>query len=138
MAEEKTPQVQLAVSNASNGSAGRKSQANRPAVVSLNYPDKKSLQKAYMPFLKMGGLFLPTTTQRDMNEEIFLLVSLPETDKPVPVPGTVVWKTPAGAVDSKSQGIGIEFKGREGNAMRSRIEGLLGNRINSTNPTHTM
>ena len=134
---EKAPQVQLAVSNSpARGKA--KAASGRPSVVSLSYPDKKSLQKAYMPFLKGGGLFLPTSTQRDMNEEIFLLVTLPESAKPIPVPGIVVWKTPAGAVDSKQQGVGIEFKGREGNSLRTRIEGLLGARINSATATHTM
>lgn len=140
MADEK-PQVQLAVSN-TEGTTGSKSKAkqaaSRPSVVSLSYPDKRSLQKAYMPFLKNGGLFLPTSTQRDMNEEIFLLVTLPEADKPIPVPGTVVWKTPAGAADGKPQGVGIEFKGREGNSLRVRIEGLLGPDLTSSKPTNTM
>ncbi len=137
-AEENKPKVQLAVSNADEAASGKKSAASRPSVVSLNYPDRKSLQKAYMPFLKMGGLFLPTNSNREISEEIFLLVTLPESAKPIPVPGTVVWKTPAGAVDSKPQGVGIEFKGREGNALRSRIEGLLGAKLTSTTPTHTM
>ncbi len=140
MAEEK-PQVQLAVSNTGGGGGSKskgKQAAGRPSVVSLSYPDKKSLQKAYMPFLKNGGLFLPTSTQRDMNEEIFLLVTLPEADKPIPVPGTVVWKTPSGAADGKPQGVGIEFKGREGNSLRIRIEGLLGADLTSSKPTHTM
>lgn len=135
MAEDKTPQVQLAVSNTD---AKEKVTPGRPSVISLSYPDKKSLQKAYMPFLKGGGLFLPTSTLRDMNEEIFLLVTLPESDKPIPVPGVVVWKSPAKAVDGKQPGVGIEFKGREGNSLRSRIEGLLGARITSATPTHTM
>lgn len=151
MAEEKKPQVQLAVSNntaepanpASSGPASvkpasAKSGGSRPSVVSLNYPDKKSLQKAYMSFLKGGGLFLPTSSAHDMSDEIFLLVTLPESPKPIPVPGTVVWKTPAGATDSKQQGVGIEFKGREGNSLRNRIEGLIGAKITSSTPTHTM
>jgi len=54
MAEDKSPQVQLAVSNTG---AKEKATAGRPSVVSLNYPDKKSLQKAYMPFLSGGGLW---------------------------------------------------------------------------------
>lgn len=153
MADEKKPQVQLATSKKDSKSAdeasrqssvaGRKSAngkagGSRPSVVSLNYPDKKSLLKAYMPFLKGGGLFLPTSSDHDMNDEIFLLVTLPENNKPIPVPGTVVWKTPAGAVDSKQQGVGIEFKGREGNSLRNLIEGLVGAKVNSATPTHTM
>jgi len=133
--KEKKPQVQLAVSNEDSKT---KANAGRPSVVSLNYPDKKSLIKAYMPFLKGGGLFLPTSTTRDMNEEIFLLVTLPESSKPIPVPGIVVWKTPKGALDSKQQGVGIEFKGREGNSLRSRIEGLLGAKMATASSTHTM
>ena len=132
-ADKNAPKVELAVSNVSPKPA-----ANRPSVVSLNYPDKKALQKAYMPFLKGGGLFLPTSSPRDMNEEMFLLVTLPEAAKPIPVPGAVVWKTPVGSVDGKQQGVGIEFKGREGNSLRSRIEGLLGARTHSNTPTQTM
>lgn len=128
-----SPKVELAVSNATPKPA-----AKRPSVVSLNYPDKKALQKAYMPFLKGGGLFLPTLTPRKMNEEIFLLVTLPEATKPVPVSGAVVWKTPSGAVDSKRQGVGIEFKGREGNSLRARIESLLGAKLHSSTQTQTM
>ena len=125
--------------NEGKGKPDSKAGMGRPSVVSLNYSDKKSLQKAYMPFLKGGGLFLPTSSERQINEEMFLLVTLPESAKPIPVPGTVVWKSPAGAADSsKPQGIGIEFKGREGNSLRSRIEGLLGPRINAPEPTYTM
>ena len=125
--------VELAASN-----VAVKEPHNRPSVVSLNYPDKKALQRAYMSFLKGGGLFLPTLSQRDMNEEIFLLVTLPNARKPIPVPGTVVWKTPSGADDGKQQGVGIEFKGREGNSLRSSIEGLLGARVGSNAVTQTM
>ena len=143
------PPVQLAVANGGDGGAngtartnGRsttgKKGASRPSVVSLSYPDKKSLLKAYMPFLKGGGLFLPTTGEHEMSDEIFLLVTLPEVPKPIPVPGTVVWKTPAGALDGKQQGVGIEFKGREGNSLRARIEGLVGAKVRSATSTHTM
>lgn len=153
MAEDKKPQVQLAVSNdetspsastskpkkaTSRKSANGRGGGSRPSVVSLSYPDQKSLLKAYMPFLKNGGLFLPTSSNHDMNDEIFLLVTLPEGKKPIPVPGTVVWKTPAGAVDSKQQGVGIEFKGREGNSLRNTIEGMVGAKVSSSTPTHTM
>ena len=68
---------------------------NRPAVVPLSYPDKKALHKAYMPFMKNGGLFLPTAQHYEMGDEIFLLVSLPDNNKAIPVPGSVVWRTPA-------------------------------------------
>ncbi|MEM7196389.1 MAG: PilZ domain-containing protein [Pseudomonadota bacterium] len=125
--------------NGANGANGAsKRDAARPSVVSLNYPDKKTLARAYMPFLKGGGLFLPTSQGYDMGEEIFLLVTLPDSQKPIPVPGSVVWRTPSGATDGRRQGIGIEFKGREGNSLRSRVEGILGAKLNGSAETYTM
>ena len=125
------PKPKPKTNGAANGTA-------RPSVVSLNYQDKKALLKAYMPFLKGGGLFLPTTQPYDMGEEIFLLVTLPDSSKPIPVPGSVIWRTPPSAIDGSRQGIGIEFKGREGNSLRSRIEGLLGAKLSGPTPTYTM
>ena len=116
----------------------RKNGSNRPSVIPLIYPDKESLQQAYMPFLKGGGLFFPTKDVYPMSEEIFLLVTLPDTKNTLPVPGTVIWQTPGGAMDNRKQGVGIEFKGREGNALRNRIEGMLGAKLSSPNPTYTM
>ncbi len=125
-----------AAAGSSNSKTGNG--AGRPSVVPLTYPDKDSLQKAYMPFVKGGGLFLPTTNQYPMNEEVFLLVTLPDNKSPFPVPGAVVWQSPTGAMDGRRQGVGIEFKGREGNALRNRIEGLLGAKVSSSKATYTM
>ena len=91
-----------------------------------------------MPFAKGGGLFFPTTNSYEMNQEVFLLVTLPNGKDALPVPGMVVWRTPAGAMDSRRQGVGIEFRGKEGNALRNRIEGTLAAKLSSSNPTFTM
>lgn len=46
---------------------------------------------------------------------------------------------PAGAQNSKAQGIGVHFKNDEsGIEARRKIEGLLGGVMQSTRPTHTM
>lgn len=123
--------------NAGLDAPSDRSAHSRPSVVPLEYKDRKSLQKAYMPFVKGGGLFVPTTTTYQMNEEVFLLVTLPDDGKPKPVPGVVVWQSPS-SVDGRKRGVGVEFKGREGNSMRSRIEGLLGAKVSSHDPTYTM
>jgi len=47
--------------------------------------------------------------------------------------------TPAGAQNSKAQGIGVHFKNDEsGIEARRKIEGLLGGVMQSNRPTHTM
>ena len=46
----------------SNGNANTASVA-RPGVLSLNIREKAALYAAYMPFLKGGGIFIPTSRQ---------------------------------------------------------------------------
>ena len=112
--------------------------SSRPSVIPLSYPDKNSLQKAYMPFTKGGGLFFSTSVKYQLKDEIFLIVTLPGADKGLPVAGSVVWITPSGAMDGRKQGVGIEFKGRDGNSLRNRIEGILGVKVTSPTETYTM
>ena len=124
--------------NGKNKNSVQGNGASRPSVVPLNYVDKDSLQRAYMSFVKGGGLFLPTNLEYEMNEELFLLVTLPGSNKALPVPGTVVWQSPSSAADGRKPGVGIEFKGREGFSLRNTIEGILGAQIGDSELTYTM
>ena len=51
-------------------------QNSRPGALSLNIREKSILYAAYMPFLKGGGIFIPTTKQYRLGDEIFLLIGL--------------------------------------------------------------
>lgn len=128
----------MAETKESNGKESGAVPPSRPSVIPLTYPDKTSLYKAYISFTKGGGLFVPTTRGYQMNEEVFLLVTLPDSKKSLPVPGAVIWQTPPSAMDGRKQGVGIEFKGKEGNSLRNRIEGILSTRAGSPEATHTM
>ncbi|HEY3532959.1 MAG TPA: pilus assembly protein PilZ, partial [Casimicrobiaceae bacterium] len=48
----------------------------RPGVLSLNIREKAALYAAYMPFLKGGGIFIPTSRPYVLGEEVFMLLSL--------------------------------------------------------------
>lgn len=114
-------------------------QMARPGVLSLSIKEKPALYAAYMPFLKGGGIFIPTTRQYRLGDEVFMLLSLMDDPNKIPVAGNVVWITPAGAQGTKTQGIGVQFSDNEsGVAARNKIEGLLGGSMKSTRPTHTM
>ena len=113
--------------------------AARPSVLSLNINTKSALYSAYMPFLSRGGLFIPTTRPYALGDEIFMLLTLMDEPARLPIAGTVVWVTPAGAQANKTQGIGIQFSDDEsGQAARTKIEGLLGSHLNSSRQTHTL
>lgn len=110
----------------------------KPGVLSLAIKEKAALYAAYMAFIKGGGLFIPTNKPFKIGEEVFMLLSLIDDPMKMKVVGHVVWVTPT-AQTNKPQGIGVQFSEKDGGMeARNKIEGLLGNALKSTRPTHTM
>ncbi|MBZ0070092.1 MAG: PilZ domain-containing protein [Thiobacillus sp.] len=111
----------------------------RPGVLSLSIKEKSALFAAYMPFVKGGGLFIPTSKSYKMGEDVFMLLTLMEETAKLPVSGKVVWVTPQGAHGGRTQGVGVQFAFNEsGKAAQNKIEVLLGGSLKSVRPTHTM
>jgi type IV pilus assembly protein PilZ len=52
--------------------------------------------------------------------------------------GKVVWITPSGAQHNRRQGLGVEFQGETGQAVREQIETYLGDMLDSPQITHTL
>lgn len=116
-----------------------KTHSARPGILSLNIKEKSALYAAYMPYLKNGGIFIPTTRNYRIGDEVYMLLSLMDDPNKLPVAGKVVWITPAGAQGNKTQGIGVQFSGdQSGVAARTKIENLLGGHLRSSRQTHTM
>ena len=112
---------------------------SRPSVLSLAIKEKAALYSAYMPFLKNGGIFVPTNKSYRLGEEIYLILTLLDDPNKYPIAGKVAWITPAGAGNNKSQGIGVHFPVDEsGVRIKSRVEELLGASAKSTRATHTL
>jgi len=118
--------------------SGEQQQALRPSVLSLTIRDRSALFAAYMPFLKNGGLFIPTNKRYEIGDEVFMLLTLLEERDKLSVAGTVVWITPAGAQNNRAAGIGIQFKDSDTHETRTKIESLLGGALKSERHTHTM
>src|SRR5215831_11207342 len=113
--------------------------ATRPGVLSLNIRERAALYAAYMPFLRGGGIFIPTSRPYQLGEEVFMLLSLMDDPNRIAVQGKVVWVTPEGVQGNRTQGIGVQFTQDEsGSAARTTIEKLLGETIALSRPTHTM
>lgn len=108
-------------------------------ILTLSIKDKPSLYSAYMPYLKSGGVFVPTPKRYELGADIFVLLTLPDSNERLPVAGKVVWVTPAGAQGNRHAGIGVQFgDSAEGTAARSKIEALLAGQLESDKPTSTM
>lgn len=111
----------------------------RQGILSLAVKDKAALYNAYMPYLKYGGIFVPTPKRYFLGDEVFLLLTLPESGERLPVAGKVVWVTPPGAQGNRVAGIGVQFaETTEGENVKGRIETLLAGTLNADKPTHTM
>lgn len=112
--------------------------AAKPGVLSLAIKEKAALYAAYMPFIKGGGLFIPTNKTYKLGEEVFMLLSLLDDPNKLKVVGTVAWITPV-TQGGRPQGIGVQFSAQDGGTeARNKIEALLGGVLKSSRPTHTM
>lgn len=110
----------------------------RPAVLSLSIKEKAALYAAYMPYLKNGGIFVPTTRPYQLGDDVYLILTLLDDPTRIPVAGKVVWISPA-AGGNKTPGIGVHFPPDEsGMTARKRIEDALGAALKSARPTHTL
>lgn len=111
----------------------------RPGVLSLTIRERNALYAAYMPYIKGGGLFIPTNRTYQMGDQVYMLLSLMDEPSKHSLSGKVVWITPAGAQGNRQQGIGVQFEDSDsGRAVRNKIESILGNAMKSTRPTHTI
>ncbi len=110
----------------------------RPGVLSLSIKDKSALYAAYMPYIKGGGIFIPSTKPYKLGDEVFILLTLMDNQEKIPVAGQVVWVTPVGAQGGRAAGIGIQFSEKDSGTARTRIENILAGHLQSERPTHTM
>jgi type IV pilus assembly protein PilZ len=109
------------------------------AILTLHIPDKSALFMGYMPFIKNGGLFIPTLKEYRLGDELFVLLTLLDDRERLPVAGKVIWVTPRAAQGKRAQGIGIQFSGQDGGATQKKIESILaGGGALAERPTHTM
>jgi len=107
-------------------------------ILSLSIKDKSALYAAYMPFVTHGGLFVPTKTDYEVGDEVFLLLTLMTDKEKLPVVGKVCWITPNGSQGGRATGIGIQFNAEEGIDVRNKIETHLAGVLDSDRVTHTM
>lgn len=107
-------------------------------ILTLSIREKSALYSAYMPFIKNGGIFVPTNKNYQLGDEVFMLLTLMEEKEKIPVAGRIVWITPKGAQGNRLAGIGVQFSDQDGGAVRNKIETYLAGALQSERVTHTM
>lgn len=115
------------------------SSAIRNNILQLNLRDKNALRTLYMPFLRSGGIFIPTESPYKLGDEIYVLLTLTEENNRIPLQGQVVWITPRGMQGNRTQGVGIKFYETEaGQQARRTLETWLGALLSIRKPTRTI
>jgi type IV pilus assembly protein PilZ len=110
----------------------------KPGLLTLTIKDKSALYLAYMPFVRNGGLFIPTRSAYSVGDEVFMLLNLMGEEEKIPVAGSVVWMTPKGAQGKRMTGIGVQFSDQDNGTTQNKIENYLAGALGGDKPTHTM
>ena len=110
----------------------------RNGILSLTIKDKSVLYAAYMPFIKNGGLFIPTNKSYKLGDEVFMLLNVMGEEEKIPVAGRVIWITPKGAQGKRTAGIGVQFSEQDQGNTQKKIENYLAGALGGDKPTHTM
>ena len=113
------------------GSLGQK-------MLNVRFDTVDQLYQGYMSFIENGGLFVKTTDNYHLGDEVFMLITLPEDSERYPVAGKIVWITPPSAVGNRVSGIGVQFNDQDKGRLRNKIENLLEGMIDSDISTFTM
>lgn len=111
----------------------------RPSVIQLSIKEKAALYAAYIPLFTEGGVFIPTSRDYALGDDVYVLLSLPEDTQRYPIAGKVAWVTPAKAAGGRAQGVGILFpKEEKSRILKLKIEEILGAHLATDRPTQTI
>lgn len=115
------------------------SAASRPSIIQLAIKEKAALYAAYIPLFKEGGIFVPSTRDYQLGDDVYVLLTLPDDTQRYPVAGKVAWITPGRAAGNRIQGIGVRFPSDEkSRQLKTIIENMLGTLLASDRPTQTI
>ena len=111
----------------------------RPSVIQLAIKERAALYAAYIPMFAEGGMFIPTTREHQLGDDMYVLITLPDDPQRYPVAGKVAWITPARSTGNRTQGVGIRFpKDEKSEQLKQRNEQILGSALRSDRATQTI
>ena len=106
--------------------------------VTLDYILKNQLELnlSYMPFIKDGGLFIPTSQTFNLGEKVLVNLQLPGQKETHLIEGKVVWITPTNALYQIFPGIGVQFTGENASSLHEQIKANLDNTMDAGGYTY--
>jgi Tfp pilus assembly protein PilZ len=111
---------------------------SQPAILTLSVQDKRALAQAWMPFIRNGGLFIPTATRYHLGDEVFLMLNLFGGAQRIATAAKVVWINPPAAQGKRPQGIGVQLSTQDGGQAYKQIASLLAGVEEPDGPPQTL
>lgn len=106
--------------------------SSAPTIVPLQIKSVDQLAMMYMPFVRNGGLFIPTSKPPKLGDEIAFLLKLPGHPQPLKVMGRVIWINPPGG--TLRPGFAIQFDEQDHGDTQKAITLILGSTLNEDRP----
>ncbi len=101
-------------------------QRNAMGQLSMAISDKAALHACYMPFIKDGAIFVPTTERFGLHHDVVLQLRLVEEGKKLVISGRVIWISTGMGQRGTSPGVGLQFTGEHRLRVKQFIEEVLG------------
>lgn len=93
--------------------------------INLYIRDVSELYKAYMPFIKRGGLFVATKDTYSLHQEVVISLQLLQETELFIISGKIIWLTPENAQGGRVAGIGVQFDSSSAKYVVHKIENYL-------------
>ena len=100
--------------------------------------DKAALYASWMPFIKGGALFVPTSHTYHLDDEVVVLIQFMEEPEKLQLMGKVVWITPRGAQGGRASGIGVQIIEDKSGDVVKKFETVLAGSEKAERATHTL
>jgi type IV pilus assembly protein PilZ len=98
-----------------------------------------ALYAAYIPLFAEGGIFIPTSREYRLGDDVYVLLTLPDDPQRYPVAGKVAWITPARAAGNRTPGVGVRFPADEkSRQLKAKHRGNPRRLLASDRPTQTI
>ncbi len=94
-------------------------------VLDLVITEAIQLNLSYMPFIKDGGLFVPTFQSYALGDSVVVNLHLPGKNDALHIEGKVVWIIPKITLYNVLAGIGVQLTGSNAKSICNQIEEQL-------------
>jgi type IV pilus assembly protein PilZ len=107
-----------------------------PKKIQAEFKTEEELQKAYMPFIRGGGIFIRTEDEYALGETLDLSLQMPNGGGELLLQGKVVWLTPdpskitwistsTTSGDNMHAGAGFQISGRDEEKFQQKMHELM-------------